>query len=239
MRKRKPSPVEAAHAAPTSRPWAAPTILVLICVVTLTWAALRADAAWNFFVARQIIDNAALQGAYPPAVLTEAELRLQRALRFFPAQPDYLDQDGYVKILRSLQPGTLGRQRQELLEAAADDFRAALKSRPLWPYSWARLLDAKDRLDQVDSEFRHALRRSAETGPWEPQVQLQVIRTGIRHWQALGSADRRLVQTKIEHALKVQPREVFETVRFYARPDLVCSLEGLQTQIARWCSDFS
>ena len=77
--------------------------------------------------------------------------------------------------------------------------------------------------------------RCAETGPWEPRVQLQVIRSGLRYWDELKTPQRDLVRGKVQDALKVQPREVFELARFYARPDLICDAGSTYKQIGSWC----
>ena len=99
------------------------------------------------------------------------------------------------------------------------------------------LLAIKDQLGQVDSEFDTALTRSAETGPWEPRVQMQIIRSGLRHWDRLGEEKRELVRQKATDALKVQPREIFTLARDYGRPDLICGSTGVRSQIDQWCQE--
>jgi hypothetical protein len=98
-------------------------------------------------------------------------------------------------------------------------------------------LTVKDKPGQVDIEFNSALTRSAELGPWEPRVQLQVVDSGLRYWSRLGGAERLVVQQKVLDALKVQPRNVFAIVRDYGRADLVCGMENTYVQIKRWCDD--
>ena len=129
----------------------------------------------------------------------------------------------------------VGVERRELLESAADHFRQSLAVRPLWPYGWVNLLAAEDKLGQVDMEFNLALRRSAETGPWEPWVQLQLIDSGLRHWGRLGRAEQALVRQQVSSALKVRPRQVFAVIKNYGRPDLICGNESGYKQISRWC----
>ena len=38
-------------------------------------------------------------------------------------------------------------------------------------------------------------------------------------------------------ALKIQPRSVFDFVKAYARPDLVCDVESSYVQIKKWCDE--
>jgi hypothetical protein len=215
----------------------APTGLVLACAGVLAWSLLRADAAWQFFAAETITQGMYEGRQFTPAGLEAAEMRVNRALARFSGNPDFRDLAGRLQELRAHQPGVLGQERREQLEAAAENHRRALASRPLWPYSWANLLSAKDKLGQVDAEFNAALHRAAATGPWEPRVQLQLIRSGVRNWDELRRPERALVRARAAEALRVQPRDVFEIARFYARPDLVCGADSGQPQIERWCQN--
>ena len=212
---------------------------VLVLFVILALALLRANAAWHFFAAQTISEPLFETGGGNAEVFAATESQLDVALRRFPANPDYLDLAGRLKVLKAGQPGVVGAGYRQLLESAADDFRQALDSRPLWPYSWVNLLTVKDKLGQVDVEFKNALTRSAELGPWEPRVQLQVVDSGLRYWSRLGGAERELVQQKVLDALKVQPRNVFAIVRDYGRADLICGEQGNYAQIRRWCEQVS
>jgi hypothetical protein len=220
-----------------SRAWPAPTVLIILSLIVLGWASLRANAAWHFFAAQSIAEPLFEAGSGPLTAFTDAESRVNTALKRFPNNPDYLDFAGRLKILAASQPGVVGGERRDLLESAASDFRQALAVRPLWPYSWVNLLSAKDKLGQVDLEFNSALTRAAELGPWEPRVQLQVINSGLRYWDQLGLTERDLVQSKIIDALRVQPRETFVIVKDYGRPDLVCGVDTGQSQIENWCNN--
>ncbi len=213
------------------------TVLISLCLVILSWAALRANAAWHFYAAQTIAEPLFETSTGPAAAFEESQSHINTALKRFPNNPVYLDFAGRLQILQTGQMGVMGAQRRALLESAADYFRQALAVRPLWPYSWVYLLIAKDKLGQVDREFREALKRSAQHGPWEPQVQLQVIRSGLRYWSSLGSVERAVVQRKVLDALKIQPREVFVVIKDYGRPDLVCGVQNMHVRIKRWCDD--
>ena len=215
----------------------APATLVIACLVILVWALLRANAAWHYFAAQTIAEPLFESGGGTTAVVEASETHINIALQRFPNNPDYLDFAGRLLILKSSQPGVMGGERRALLEAAAENFRLALNVRPLWPYSWVNLLSTKDKLGQVDMEFKQALNRSAELGPWEPRVQLQVVESGLRNWSRLGSAERAVVQQKVLDALKVRPREVFVTIKDYGRADLVCGVRDTYVQIKRWCDE--
>jgi hypothetical protein len=217
----------------------APAALVLLCAMILAWSGARAQAAYHFFAAQASTERMLETTNSSGGSLADVQRHLDTALARFPGNPDYRDFSGGLKELRARQPGVLGAERAALLESAADDYRASLRVRPLWPYSWVNLLSAKDKLGQVDSEFNRALNRAVETGPWEPRVQLQVLRSGLRQWDALTSGQRALVRDQLASALQVQPRGAFEIARFYARADLLCPMESGQPQIERWCKPVS
>jgi hypothetical protein len=202
----------------------------------LAWASVRAYAAYHFFAAQSITERMYESANFSPDQIDLADDYLKTALAWFPGNPDYREFSGRIKEIRAGQPGVLGAERQAMLESAAADYRSTLAERPLWPYGWANLLAVKDKLGQVDGEFHAAMARAAETGPWEPRVQLQLVRSGIRNWDELGRDQRRQVQKTIDAALQVQPREVFEVARFYARPELICPGGEAYDQIRRWCS---
>ena len=212
-------------------------LAVAFALGTIYWAGLRAGAAWQYFAAQTISENMHRSKVFTEKSLDEATARIGLALADFPNNPDYLDLAGKLDELSATQPGVVGLERRELLQSALQYYRRALVARPLWPYGWANLLGVKDRLGAVDEEFSLAMSRAAGTGPWEPRVQLQVIRSGIRYWDELGNDERLLVEEKLADALRVQPREAFEIVRFYARPDLVCDKADGKPEIERWCNE--
>jgi hypothetical protein len=161
--------------------------------------------------------------------------QIGRALAHAPQHPEYLAFAGHLKELQAGQPGIVGKTRREYLEDALRYYRAALTVRPLWPRDWAGLLRVKDGLGEVDGEFRHALRRSMETGPWTPPVQLQVVRSGLRHWDRLDSGEKVQIEALIHATLVNRPLELFEIIRVFGRPDLVCDVATGRPQIDRWC----
>ncbi|MBT8061602.1 MAG: hypothetical protein KJO85_02900, partial [Gammaproteobacteria bacterium] len=99
----------------------------------------------------------------------------------------------------------------------------ALKVRPGWPYFWANLAVAKAERGIFDGEFRKAIRRTVETGPWEPRVQLQLIQVDFIEQQRLDRRSRQYIEQMLGNALQTQPLKVF---------DLASDLE----QLARLCT---
>ena len=208
----------------------------MLLVGTCAWAGLRAIAARHFLAAQTLTVSMLETGELDQVSTEDAGRRIDLALRLFPRHPDYLDLAGQIKELKATQTGVLGKKRRDLLESAADYYRNALAVRPLWPYGWANLLSVKDKLGQVDMEFKIAMRRAAETGPWEPPVQLELLTVGLRHWEQLSGFEKDLVRAKTKDALRVQPRKVFLLVQSFGRPDLVCDESLDYLRIKQWCS---
>ena len=213
-------------------------LAILITLFVLTWAGIRAYAAWHFFVARSIAGHMNEQGEVTDGDIDRAMTSMGRALARFPRNPEYLDFTGKLLELQADRPGVVGVERQQLLENAAEKYSMALDVRPLWPPGWANLLGVKDRIGMVDAEFRLALRRCVETGPEDPPVQLQVINSGLRHWDNLAAREQRVVRDTIAHAMLTQPKPVFRVVQQLERPDLVCDKGYDYPQVKQWCTGF-
>lgn len=212
-----------------------PLLALALTLAILTWAGMRAMAARHFLAARTITTTMIESDQVKRTQIEAATSRIKQALDYLPDHPDYLDLAGNLLELGAEQPGMVGKVHREALQNAADYYRRSLAVRPLWPYAWGNLLAVKDKLGEIDQEFGLALRRSVESGPWEPRVQLQVIRSGLRHWDRLDAAQRKRVRAVILNALQAQPRATFEIIRNYARPDLVCENGSRLMAIKRWC----
>ena len=195
----------------------------------------RAFAALHFAAAHTEIETMPSERRIPQVQIEAAEADLQRALALWPGHPRFLDYRAQLATIQAGQAGVVGAERTDLLTRAAGDYRRSLSGRPLWPYSWAKLLSVKDKLGELDSEFNEAMHRAVETGPWEPGVQIHVLDSGLRHWGRLGDTERNLVRTTVAQALEVQPRNVFAMVRNHGRPDLVCGAKAEYAHIKRWC----
>lgn len=162
---------------------------------------------------------------------------LDRARALRGDHPDQLDLEGRLFYREALILAPLGAERFALLDAAIDRYRAALLERPAWPYFWANLAVAKAERGIFDGEFRRALRRAVETGPWERPVQLEVIRIDFTEQRRIDRQSRRLVDEVIERALRIQPNEVLRLARQFGQLPRVCGLatdERLQARCARW-----
>jgi hypothetical protein len=68
--------------------------------------------------------------------------------------------------------------------------------------AWAILAVVKNGAGQIDKEMILALDRAMILGPWERQVQHQVVLVGIQTWQHLPTNTQNLVIDTVDRALK-------------------------------------
>src|SRR5690606_21920296 len=69
--------------------------------------------------------------------------------------------------------------------AALETFRSATQARPTWPDHWTALAYAKLNLLEFDAEFRTALAKSSELGPWLIAINRRVAEIGFIAWPQL------------------------------------------------------
>lgn len=153
------------------------------------------------------------------------------ALGWTPEDPRLLQQAG-----RLYEWGALIAPRAESRGAQAlQYYRDSLARRPAWPYAWADLAVAKARFGQIDAEFQQAFARALETGPWEPEVQLNIARAGFLAFKRLSRANRAALARTIQ---RMSSRQLPELVRIAEESDslwIVCTLRGDQPVVQRAC----
>ena len=178
-----------------------------------------------------LIENNSSNSELIQGMLSDVEV----ALSYYPNRPEYLDSKGQLLEYLVDLPGTSGKERKSTLRDVTEIYQTAIKQRPLWPYSWINLLNVKDKLGEIDGEYLKAFNRSNELGPWEPKIQMRLIRSGLKHWAKLQESQRQQTIMVIERAMKRQPSLVFELIQSYNRPDLVCHLEFKNKAFVEYC----
>ena len=101
-------------------------------------------------------------------------------------------------------------------------FREALELRPAWPYFWANLALAKAEAGIFDEEFRLAVERAVETGPWERQVQLQMVRLDFVESDRIDPQSRALIERLLQNAAQTQPLQVMALADSYEQMVRIC-----------------
>jgi len=214
-----------------------PLVLLFITLGTfsLRWGLASLDL-WRATETMKLLVSADGSIQSKVALLAQGMTQLDRAQELGGDNPDLFDKRGQFYYWQALNLANVGRQRGALLEQASEQYREALKMRPLWPYFWANLVVAKAEWGIFDQEFRKAVRRTVETGPWEPRVQLMLIRVDFIEQQRLDRRSRERIDEMLKRAVQIQPREVLRLASSLSQLPRVCAMpeaEHLQTQCQR------
>lgn len=205
-------------------------------VVFTVWAATHIWASIEYKNANTRVQAMVVGGAINSEVIQAALTDINQALRFFPTHPDYLELKGQILEFAADQPGLPVGDRMQYLEQAAEQHRAAISRQPMSPHSWSSLLAIKEKLGNIDGEYLFAFERSVELGPGEPQIQLQLIRSGLSNWPQFGVRQQNLISEAIDRAIQNQTAEMFMLIRKFDRPDLVCVPYPENPRIQRYCN---
>ena len=157
------------------------------------------------------------------------------SLAFHPGNPWALEGLGIADLAR-MRATRSPREAQALARDAYKRFREALRQKPASPYLWSNLALAKLYLNELDDEFRAALRHADELGPWEPSTQEIVLFAGLAAWQSSDAAMRRSTTAVLERGASRNALKLFEIVKRFGRLDLVCPLPGYHAIAARDCA---
>ncbi len=197
--------------------------LVALAVYSLAWGL----ASLDFWRATQIMaqldsDEAPIEAKRE--LLARGMQHLDNAQRLGGDHPDLFGQRGQLLFWQALHLSQAGKDRSALLSQASEQYRKALAMRPLWPYFWANLVVAKAEWGIFDLEFRKALRRTVETGPWEPRIQLQLIRLDFIEQHRLDPQSREHIDGMLIRALQTQPAAVLGLAVDLGKVPRVCGM---------------
>ncbi len=183
-------------------------------------------ASLDLWRASQIMEQL-VAGELPLArqqeLLDRGMAHLDKAQRLNGDHPDLFDKRGQFLYWQAMTFADAGLERGALLERAVEEYRKALAMRPAWPYFWANLVVAKAEWGIFDREFRLAVRRAVETGPWEPRVQLQLIRVDFAEQQRLDRRSREHIDSMLERALQTQAGQVLALAERWRQLPRVCA----------------
>lgn len=187
-------------------------------------SAKRGLADWSSMRWRHEIAGWAERRTSPaPEQLQESITTLIDALALTPHDPTLIEHLGIALELRASGPPPGSESQRLYLAQALVYFRKAAAVRPTSPYTWANILLAKYRLNQVDDEFFGAMRHALDFGPWEPAVQLIVADTGLGAWDRLDDGLRGRVNENLRRAAARQADTLARIATHHRRIDLVCA----------------
>lgn len=195
--------------------------LLFIGLLTVRWG-LASVYQWR---SEQVMDQLSRLRVTEPAysdALRQGYDYIAKAQKLAAYHPELDDLKGQLLTFDGRQLAEVGDDPQYLYEEAAISYRRALEKRPLWPYTWVNLVTVKASLGQFDQEFRRALRRTIETGPREPRVQLQLLRVYMVYQDRLSFRVRESLEQVKEMALGSQPVKVIDLAAELGQLWIVC-----------------
>lgn len=110
----------------------------------------------------------------------------------------------------------------EYMERALVYLTKALLRRPVSPYTWANLAEAKYLQGETDANFELALRRAAELGPAEPEVQRMVANYGLAVWNEVSPQTRTSIDLMVGAGIRRNPLEMLQISERRGRLTTAC-----------------
>jgi predicted Zn-dependent protease len=139
--------------------------------------------------------------------------------------------DPAVHELLGLIDARAGDGPERFSEAAAE-FEKALELRPTSPQTWSNLVAMKYRIGDTGRDFETAIRRAAELGKFEPEVQGVLANFGLATWSEIGQETRAAVEMTISTAMKRNSLEMLQIAERRGRLEVACRhLDGSTRQV--------
>ena len=155
----------------------------------------------------------------PSAMQIESVARQFESARFFDAaNPASHENLARLSLVRAGLPAVLPAAKRLLLLAGLAQIRSAIRLRPVSPYSWSILLRLKRELGEFDAEFRFALQRAVELGPWEPELLAALADVGLSAWDALPAAEQALIQQVFVRGMERQDKLMRDVAQAHRSP---------------------
>jgi hypothetical protein len=215
--------------------------IAALAVLSMRWGIASLDL-WKARQAMQQMRTEQMTLDARIELVQTALARLDKADSYNPGNPDVMDQRGQFYYWQAMNTTSAGHDRGEMLEKVVGQYRQSLAIRPMWPYTWANLVVAKADWGIFDQEFRRAVRRTVELGPWEPRVQLLLIKVDFAEQGRIDRRSRNLIDGILQNAILNQPLAVINLAARWRQLPRVCSQfedEALLSQCRRkgWTPD--
>jgi tetratricopeptide (TPR) repeat protein len=135
---------------------------------------------------------------------------LQRALRFDPNNPEYLDSIATLYRYKARLYKRQSPQAEKANRKALAHYRHLVTLRPAWPLYWAGLINIKYTLWEVDEEMQEALRNAARLGPLFKSNQKIILRAGFHGWPFIDIETKEAVNDILQRAMQIQPEQIIK-----------------------------
>jgi hypothetical protein len=204
---------------------------VSVALVVLTWVSFLAvrygvagSASANASREIERISRAA-GGASSDRAWKDA---LRRAVAEVPDDPTPRELLALAVSMNSSNPLDLAAARGGLVNAIAN--------RPGSGYTWAELAAVKYRLGETDAMFEKALVNAVSLGPYEPEVQRDVVNYGLAVLDEVRPETRRAIEAAVAAGMKRNAPEILQISARRGRLGAACRhLDGVPRPAAsKW-----
>ncbi len=135
-----------------------------------------------------------------------AATRYAWAIALADMNPAHHEDLARLDFIRATQLPTSDPLRSTYLASAKAQILRAISLRPISPFSWGILLVIKRELHEYDEEFRHALHRAVELGPWEPRMLPQLADVGLSAWPLMPAEEQALINQVFVRGMQRQQK---------------------------------
>ncbi|MDQ3026399.1 MAG: hypothetical protein M3R58_07840 [Pseudomonadota bacterium] len=161
----------------------------------------RADSA-VFSASREMGAWAAARTQPASGTWDSVRERLERAEQLSPSDPTPQELMGLLDSRRT--------DSAERMAQGVTHLTRALRLRPGSPYTWANLAEVKYLQGSTGGDFELALRRAADLGPAEPEVQRMVGNFGLAVWDEVAVPTRQAIDRMVRAGLRRNPLEMLQ-----------------------------
>jgi hypothetical protein len=190
-----------------------PVLLALMWAVSIATSVVRADA-----LAREAATEMATWTAarVTPAQGTWDSVRakLIESIRLRPLDASTHELLGLLGIMR--------REDDAIVDQGVRHLVQALEARPVSPYTWGSLAEARYTRGASASAVEAALLQAAHLGPSEPAVQRLVVDYGLALWPELSAAGRAEVDRRLASGMRRNPLEMLRISERRGRLEAAC-----------------
>jgi hypothetical protein len=155
------------------------------------------------------------RGVQPEAGTWQSALeRLDRSAAIVPTNPTMHELRGLLGSMRADSAG-------EMTAGTAHIVRS-LELRPVSPYAWANLAEAKYRLGEPAANLQLAIARAVALGPAEPGVQRTIANYGLAIWDEVDPSTQAAIDRLVGAGFRRNPLEMLRISERRGRLGVAC-----------------
>jgi hypothetical protein len=118
--------------------------------------------------------------------------------------------------------GTLWTDAPDRMAEGSEELVTALRYRPVSPFTWAGIVQARYRAGKSGRELEIPIMRAAELGPAEPGVQRVVADFGLAVWNEITPEIQTVVDRIVAAGMYRNPMEMLQISERRGRLDVAC-----------------